>query len=89
MDVSISSSFLSYVSEMIRYFSTIMLDFTENNNCVLIDEFFFIRLAKEILSYRIALRDSAAYNALLFGYEGWRYLIHYKHLICYHIILIN
>lgn len=31
------------------------------------------RLAKEILSYRIALRDSAADNARLFGYEGWRY----------------
>ncbi|CAF3928914.1 unnamed protein product [Rotaria magnacalcarata] len=30
-------------------------------------------LAKEMLSYRIALRDSAADNARLFGYEGWRY----------------
>ncbi|CAF3842733.1 unnamed protein product [Rotaria sordida] len=30
-------------------------------------------LAKEILSYRIALRDAAMYNAKLFGYVGWRY----------------
>ncbi|CAF4451865.1 unnamed protein product [Rotaria sp. Silwood2] len=30
-------------------------------------------LAKEILSYRIGLRDSASYNARLFGYEGWRF----------------
>ncbi|CAM4963855.1 unnamed protein product [Rotaria socialis] len=34
---------------------------------------FYPTLAKEILSYRIALRDSAAYNARLFGYEGWRF----------------
>ncbi len=60
MDVSISSSFLSYVSK-------------KNNNRVDRDELFFTRLAKEILSYRIALRDAAADNAHLFGYEGWRY----------------
>ncbi|CAF0972643.1 unnamed protein product [Rotaria sp. Silwood1] len=30
-------------------------------------------LAKEILSYRIALGDSAAENARLLGYEGWRF----------------
>ncbi|CAF3981203.1 unnamed protein product [Rotaria sp. Silwood2] len=34
---------------------------------------FYPTLAKEILSYRIALRDAATYNADLFGYEGWRY----------------
>ncbi|CAF2078358.1 unnamed protein product [Rotaria magnacalcarata] len=34
---------------------------------------FYPNLAKEMLSYRIALRDSAADNARLFGYEGWRY----------------
>ncbi|CAF1665004.1 unnamed protein product [Rotaria magnacalcarata] len=34
---------------------------------------FYPTLAKEILSYRIALRDSAVDNALLFGYEGWRF----------------
>lgn len=33
---------------------------------------FYPTLAKEILSYRIALRDAAAYNAQLTGYEGWR-----------------
>ena len=32
----------------------------------------YVRLAKEILSYRIAVRDAAAYNAHLFGYQGWR-----------------
>ncbi|CAF5169578.1 unnamed protein product, partial [Rotaria magnacalcarata] len=30
-------------------------------------------LAKEILSYRIALRESAVHNARVFGYEGWRF----------------
>ncbi|UJR10942.1 hypothetical protein I4U23_015127 [Adineta vaga] len=34
---------------------------------------FYPTLAKEILSYRIALRDSAADNARLFGYVGWRF----------------
>ncbi|CAF2594072.1 unnamed protein product [Rotaria sp. Silwood2] len=34
---------------------------------------FYPTLAKEILSYRIALRDSAAENARLLGYEGWRF----------------
>ncbi|CAF3539667.1 unnamed protein product [Rotaria sp. Silwood1] len=34
---------------------------------------FYPTLAKEILSYRIALRDAAAHNAHLFGYIGWRY----------------
>ncbi|CAF1060401.1 unnamed protein product [Adineta steineri] len=34
---------------------------------------FYPTLAKEILSYRIALRDSAIDNAHLFGYEGWRF----------------
>ncbi|CAF3721880.1 unnamed protein product [Rotaria sordida] len=34
---------------------------------------FYPTLAKEILSYRIALRDAAMYNAELFGYVGWRY----------------
>ncbi|UJR32210.1 hypothetical protein I4U23_019675 [Adineta vaga] len=34
---------------------------------------FYPTLAKEILSYRIALRDSASDNAKLFGYEGWRF----------------
>ncbi|CAF4575481.1 unnamed protein product [Rotaria socialis] len=34
---------------------------------------FYPTLAKEILSYRIALRDSAVDNARLFGYEGWRF----------------
>ncbi|CAF1657300.1 unnamed protein product, partial [Didymodactylos carnosus] len=34
---------------------------------------FYPTLAKEILSYRIALKDSAIYNAKLFGYEGWRF----------------
>ncbi|CAF3541630.1 unnamed protein product [Rotaria sp. Silwood1] len=34
---------------------------------------FYPTLAKEILSYRIALRESAADNARLFGYEGWRF----------------
>ncbi len=43
------------------------------------DEVFFTRLAKEILSYRIALRDAAVDNARLFGYEGWRYLINFLH----------
>ena len=33
---------------------------------------FRCRLAKEILSYRIALGDAAADNAQLFGYTGWR-----------------
>ena len=33
---------------------------------------FYPTLAKEILSYRIALRDAAAHNAQLTGYEGWR-----------------
>ncbi len=66
MDVSISSSFLSDVSKR-----TVI---------VLIDKFFFIRLAKEMLSYRIALSDAAAYNARLFGYEGWRYLINYIYI---------
>ncbi|CAF4972350.1 unnamed protein product [Rotaria sp. Silwood1] len=34
---------------------------------------FYPTLAKEILSCRIALHDAAAYNARLFGYEGWRF----------------
>ncbi|CAF1270300.1 unnamed protein product [Adineta steineri] len=34
---------------------------------------FYPTLAKEMLSYRIALSDAAAYNARLFGYEGWRF----------------
>ncbi|CAF0878103.1 unnamed protein product [Rotaria sordida] len=34
---------------------------------------FYPTLAKEILSYRIAMRESAADNARLFGYEGWRF----------------
>jgi hypothetical protein len=37
------------------------------------------RLAKEILSYRIALRDAAVDNARLFGYEGWRYVTHFMY----------
>jgi hypothetical protein len=32
-----------------------------------------MRLAKEILSYRIAQGDAAAYNARLLNNEGWRY----------------
>ncbi|CAF4568307.1 unnamed protein product [Rotaria sp. Silwood2] len=35
---------------------------------------FYPTLAKEILSYRIAMRESAADNTRLFGYEGWRIL---------------
>ncbi|CAF1126931.1 unnamed protein product [Adineta steineri] len=34
---------------------------------------FYPTLAKEILSYRIGLREAAADNAPLFGYEGWRF----------------
>ncbi|CAF1358035.1 unnamed protein product [Adineta ricciae] len=34
---------------------------------------FYPTLAKEILSYRIALRQTAVDNAALFGYEGWRF----------------
>lgn len=61
MDVSIRSSILSYVSKENKMGSIV--------KCIL------IRLAKEILSYRIALRDAAADNARLFGYQGWRYSI--------------
>ncbi|CAF1604892.1 unnamed protein product [Adineta ricciae] len=34
---------------------------------------FYPTLAKEMLSYRIAMNNSAASNADLFGYEGWRF----------------
>lgn len=47
------------------------IDLLRKENTAHHDAFRF-RLAKEILSYRIALRDAAADNAKIFGYEGWR-----------------
>ena len=60
MDVSTCTSLLSDVRSRTNFISS------ETSYCS-------FRLAKEILSYRIALRDAAADNARLFGYEGWRY----------------
>ncbi|CAF0931640.1 unnamed protein product [Didymodactylos carnosus] len=34
---------------------------------------FYPTLAKDILSYRIALKDSAIDNAIIFNYTGWRF----------------
>jgi hypothetical protein len=62
MVVSIYTYFLSHIKKRLLFLFKLIKIFRLQ-----------IRLAKEILLYRIALRDAAAYNARVFGYEGWGY----------------